>query len=130
VAAYVQLTKAEAAFRVHKSDLQIRPYGINASIAWAHSSRCVFSRMCCGKRWPPAAVRADSGDEPRQIFEEFCDISLIDVILPTPNGVEVHKRCISQPTEHLRILLQRLGMSLPPVVKTGTNVGETSLYPH
>jgi hypothetical protein len=27
--------------------------------------------------------------------------------------VEVRKRCISHPTEHQRILLQRLGMKLP-----------------
>jgi len=41
------------------------------------------------------------------------EISLVDVILPTRQGVEVRKRCISQPTEHQRILLQRLGMKLP-----------------
>ena len=30
------------------------------SIAWAHTSWFVFWPTCCGRRWPPAAVRADS----------------------------------------------------------------------
>ena len=36
--AYVQLTEAEAAFRVHKSDYRSDRSGITASIAWAHTS--------------------------------------------------------------------------------------------
>ena len=47
-------------------------------------------------------------------FKELSDITLVDVVLPTRNGVEIRKRCISQPTEDQRILLQRLGMRLPP----------------
>jgi hypothetical protein len=35
------------------------------------------------------------------------------VILPTRDGLDIRKRCISQPTEHQRILLQRLGLTLP-----------------
>ena len=67
--------------------------------------------------WKTQAARcrqAGLGDESRQIFEELCEISLADVILSTRNGVEVHKHCIGQPTEHLRIVLQRPGMRLPP----------------
>jgi hypothetical protein len=45
--AYVQLTEAEAAFRVHKSDLQIRPVCTTASIAWVHTSWSVFWLTCC-----------------------------------------------------------------------------------
>jgi len=57
------------------------------------------------------------GDEPRQVFDELCEISLVDVVLPTRQGVEVRKRCISQPTEHQRILSQRLGMWLPTALE-------------
>jgi hypothetical protein len=109
----VQLAEAEAAFRVHKSGLQIRPYGITASLARAHSSRCVFWRTCCGRRRFASCRQGGLSDEPRRIFEELCEISLVDVILSTRNSVEVHKRCTSQPTEHQRMLLQRLGMRLP-----------------
>jgi len=111
--AYVQLTEAEAAFRVHKSDLQIRP-------VWHHREHRVgahilvcFLAYVLWKTLAASCRQGGLGDEPRQIFEELCEISLVDVILPTRNGVEVRKRCISQPTEHQRILLQRLGMRLP-----------------
>jgi transposase len=111
--AYVQLTEAEAAFRVHKSDLQIRP-------VWHHREHRVgahilvcFLAYVLWKTLAASCRQAGLGDEPRQVFEELCEISLVDVVLPTRNGLEVRKRCISQPTEHQRILLQRLGMRLP-----------------
>src|SRR6266852_268352 len=111
--AYVQLTEAEAAFRVHKSDLQIRP-------VWHHREHRVgahilvcFLAYVLWKTLAASCQQAGLGDEPRQVFEELSEITLVDVVLPTRNGVEVRKRCISQPTEHQRILLQRLGMRLP-----------------
>jgi transposase len=111
--AYVQLTEAEAAFRVHKSDLQIRP-------VWHHREHRVgahilvcFLAYVLWKTLAASCRQGGLGDEPRQVFEELCEISLVDVVLPTRQGVEVRKRCISHPTEHQRILLQRLGMKLP-----------------
>jgi len=73
----------------------------------------VFSGLC---------VVEDAGSQlpangPRQVFEELSEISLVDVVLPTRSGVELRKRCISQPTEHQRILLQRLGMRLPTALE-------------
>jgi hypothetical protein len=111
--AYVQLTEAEAAFRVHKSDLQIRP-------VWHHREHRVgahilvcFLACVLWKTLAASCQQAGLGDEPRQVFEELSEITLVDVALPTRSGVELRKRCISQPTEHQRILLQRLGMRLP-----------------
>jgi transposase len=111
--AYMQLTEAEAAFRVHKSDLQIRP-------VWHHREHRVgahilvcFLAYVLWKTLAASCHQAGLGHEPRQVFEELSEITLVDVVLPTRQGVEVRKRCISQPTEHQRILLQRLGMRLP-----------------
>ena len=115
--AYVQLTEAEAAFRVHKSDLQIRP-------VWHHREDRVgahilvyFLAYVLWKTLAASCHQAGLGDEPRQVFEELSEITLVDVVLPTRNGVEIRKRCISQPTEHQRILLQRLGMRLPTALE-------------
>lgn len=115
--AYVQLTEAEAAFRVHKSDLQIRP-------VWHHREHRVgahilvcFLAYVLWKTLAATCRQAGLGDEPRQVFEELSEIALVDVVLPTRNGVEIRKRCISQPTEHQRILLQRLGMKLPTALE-------------
>lgn len=115
--AYVQLTEAEAAFRVHKSDLQIRP-------VWHHREQRVgahilvcFLAYVLWKTLAASCRQAGLGDEPRQVFEELSEITLVDVVLPTRNGVEIRKRCISQPTEHQRILLQRLDMRLPTALE-------------
>jgi hypothetical protein len=50
--------------------------------------------------------RAGLSDEPRKVFAEMDKLSLVDVILPTPAGVSIRKRCISRPTDDW-ILQQR-----------------------
>ena len=115
--AYVQLTEAEAAFRVHKSDLQIRPvWHHREDRVGAHILVC-FLAYVLWKTLAASCRQAGLGDEPRQVFKELSEITLVDVLLPTRNGVEIRKRCISQPTEHQRILLQRLGMRLPTALQ-------------
>jgi transposase len=115
--AYVQLTEAEAAFRVHKSDLQIRPvWHHREDRVGAHILVC-FLAYVLWKTLAASCRQAGLGDEPRQVFKELSDITLVDVLLPTRSGVEIRKRCISQPTEHQRILLQRLGMRLPTALQ-------------
>ncbi len=56
---------------------------------------------------------AGLGEEPRKVFAELRQIRLVDVVLPTRSGIELRKRCVSRPTEHQAILLQRLSLSLP-----------------
>ncbi len=111
--AYIQLTEAEAAFRIQKSDLQIRPvWHQRQDRVEAHILVCFLAYVL----WKALAVlcrQAGLGDEPRQVFEALAAITLVDVILPTRNGVALRKRCISQPSEHQQILLQRLGSKLP-----------------
>jgi transposase len=111
--AYIQLTEAEAAFRVHKSDLSIRP-------VWHHKQERVqghilvcFLAYVLWKTLAAMCRQAGLGDEPRQVFGAVSEIALVDVVLPTRNGPVLRKRCISQPTEHQQILLQRLTLKLP-----------------
>ena len=56
---------------------------------------------------------AGLGDEPRRVLDELSKISMVDVVLPTRCGVEIRRRCVTQPTEHQAILIQRLGLRLP-----------------
>jgi hypothetical protein len=115
--AYVQLTEAEAAFRVRKSDLQIgRVWHHREHRVGAHVLVCFLAHVLW-KTLAASCRQAGLGDEPRQVFEELSEIALVALVLPTRNGVEIRKRCISQPTEHQRILLQRLGMSLPTALE-------------
>ena len=66
--------------------------------------------------WKTLAQRcrqAGLGDEPRKVFAELQQIGLVDVVLPTKSGIEIRKRCVTEPTKHQAILLQRLGLQLP-----------------
>jgi hypothetical protein len=111
--AYIQLTEAEAAFRIHKSDLQLRPvWHQKRERVEAHILVC-FLGYVLWKTLGQFCRQAGLGDEPRKVFDEISQIALVDVVLPTRSGVSIRKRCVAKPTEHQTILLQRLGLHLP-----------------
>jgi transposase len=111
--AYIQLTEAEAAFRIHKSDLKIRPiWHQKTERIQAHIFVC-FLAFVLWKTLTQMCKTAGLGDEPRRVFEELSKIRVVDVVLPTRNGQEIRRRCVSRPSEHQSILLQRLGLNLP-----------------
>ncbi len=116
--AYIQLTEAEAAFRIHKSDLRIRPvWHQKQDRVLAHILVC-FLAYVLWKTLARLCERAGLGDEPRRVFKELQEIRVVDVILPTRKGVEIRKRCITKPSEHQQILLDKLGLNLPSRLKT------------
>jgi hypothetical protein len=118
--AYIQLTQAEAAFRIHKTDLSIRPvWHQKKERVQAHILVCFLAYVL----WKTLAMMcraAGLGDEPRQVFDAISQIPMVDVILPTRSGIEIRKRCVARPTEHQAILLQRLGLHLPADQKLTT----------
>src|SRR5690606_1562005 len=111
--AYIQLTDAEAAFRIHKSDLRIRPIWHQCDRrVLAHILVC-FLAYVLWKALQQMVHAAGLGDEPRRVLDELSQINLVDVVLPTRGGAESRRRCITQPTDHQATLLQRLGLRLP-----------------
>ena len=116
--AYMQLTEAEAAFRVQKSDLRLRPiWHQKAKRVQAHILVC-FLAYVVWKTLGQLCERAGLGSEPRQVFAELQRLQMVDVVLPTRGGIDIRKRCVSQPTQHQAILLQRLGLTLPARIET------------
>jgi transposase len=116
--AYIQLTEAEAAFRIHKSDLRVRPvWHQKEDRVLAHILVC-FLAYVLWKTLFQMTKAAGLGDEPRRIFEELGKIRLVDVVLPTRSGAEIRRRCVTRPTEHQAILLQYLGLSLPYQIRS------------
>ena len=110
---YIQLTEAEAAFHIQKSDLQLRPiWHKKPKRVEAHILVC-FLAYVLWKTLAQLCYRAGLGNEPRKVFQELAEVTLVDVLLPTRSGVTIRKRCVSRPTEHQTILLQRLGLELP-----------------
>jgi len=111
--AYIQLTEAEAAFRIHKSDLRIRPvWHQREDRVLAHILVC-FLAYVLWKTLGQMVQAAGLGDEPRRVLEELSQINSVDVVLPTRQGPEIRRRCVTRPTEHQAILLQRLGIQPP-----------------
>jgi len=111
--AYMQLTAAENAFRIHKSELGIRPvWHHKKDRVLAHILVCflayVLWRVLAG--WQ---AKAGLGSSPRTILEEFRRIQSVDVLLPVKDERELRLRCVVQPDKAQRILLQRLGLNLP-----------------
>ena len=116
--AYIQLTQAETAFRIQKSDLKIRPiWHQKEDRVKAHILVC-FLAYVLWKMLGQMCKRAGLGNEPRQIFDEIAQIKVVDVMMPTKQGTTITKRCISQPTKSQSVLLQRLNLHLPQYMKT------------
>ena len=111
--AYIQLTEAEAAFRIHKSDLSIRPiWHTKEERVLAHIFVC-FLAYVLWKTLGQLCDKAGLGSEPRRVLSELSDIRSMDVVLPTRSGPEIRTRCISRPTDHQQILLEKLDLKLP-----------------
>jgi transposase len=111
--AYIQLTEAEAAFRIHKSDLTIRPiWHQKTERVQSHILIC-FLAYVVWKTIGQMCQKAGLGDEPRRIFDEISRIKMIDVILPTRSGTDIRRRCVAQPDKPQAILLHRLDLRLP-----------------
>jgi len=110
---YIQLTDVEAAFRIQKSELGIRPvWHQRADRVQAHILVC-FLAYVLWKTLEQWQRRAGLGQSPRTIFDELRRIQSTDVVLPTEDGRELRLRCIVHPDAAQAALLDRLGLDLP-----------------
>lgn len=112
---YIQLTDAEAAFRIHKSQLSIRPiWHQRADRVQAHILVC-FLAYVLWKTLEQWQSRAGLGNSPRTILEELARIDSTDVVLPTVTTPQrdLRLRCVVRPDRAQAALLDRLGLRLP-----------------
>jgi transposase len=115
--AYIQLTQAEAAFRIQKDQLSIRPiWHQREDRVQAHILVC-FRAFVPWKTLELWQQRAGLGNSPRTLLEEFARIQAHDVILPTNTHGEVRLRCVTQPDAAQAALLDRLGIVLPKRIR-------------
>jgi len=111
--AYIQLTQAEAAFRIQKDQLRVRPiWHQRADRVQAHILVC-FLAFVLWKSLEMWQQRAGLGNSPRTVLEELARIQSHDVVLPTPAHGDIRLRCITQPDAAQAMLLDRLGIVLP-----------------
>ena len=78
---YIQLSEAEAAFRIHKSDPRSVRSGIKQDRIKAHILICFLAYVLWKtlQRWQS---RAGLGDSPRNILSELSRIHSADIVLP------------------------------------------------
>jgi transposase len=112
---YIQLTEAEAAFRVHKSELAMRPiWHHKADRIKAHILIC-FLAYAMWKTLQQWQSRAGLGHSPRTILEELSRITAADIVLPLADdpNCALRIRCVVRPEREQQILLDHLGLQLP-----------------
>ena len=111
--AYIQLTQAEAAFRIQKDQLNVRPiWHQHENRVQAHILVC-FLAFVLWKSLEMWQSRAGLGNSPRTILEELARIQSHDVVLPTATHGQIRLRCVTQPDAAQAALLDRLGLVLP-----------------
>ncbi len=115
---YIQLTEAEWAFRISKDELVIRPiWHQREDRVRAHILVCFLAYVL----WKTLAgwmQRAGLGDAPRTLLEEFAKIKSGDVVLQAQSQDggptrAIRLRCVPEPDAAQKVLLSRLGLTLP-----------------
>jgi transposase len=115
--AYIQLTEAEEAFRIQKSQLGLRPiWHQKEERVQAHILVC-FLAYVLYKTLGLMSQKAGLGNSARKILQEISLIRMVDVVLPTKQGVNIVKRCVVKPTPAQSVLLQRLQLKLPKTIE-------------
>jgi transposase len=126
---YIQLTDAEWAFRITKDELWIRPiWHQKAERVKAHILVC-FLAYVLWKTLAAWMARGGLGDAPRTLVEELARIKSGDVLLParcgkaqTPRTIRL--RCVTTPDEAQKVLLARLGLTLPQRLRRIDEIGQ------
>jgi len=112
---YIQLSQAEAAFRIHKSELSLRPiWHQREDRVQAHILVC-FLAYVLWKTLEQWQSRAGLGNSPRTLLDEIGRIQSTDVVLPLAEDPtrKLRIRCVVRPDKTQAMLLDRLGLRLP-----------------
>lgn len=122
--AYMQLTEAEAAFRIQKDELRLRPvWHQTEERVQAHILVC-FLAYVLRKTLEGWSHRAGLGRSIPTLLEEFARIQSTDVVLPTTDGRTVRLRCVVRPDKAQTILLHHLGLELPQRLRIPKGVAD------
>jgi len=110
---YIQLTEVEAAFRVLKSELSIRPlfhqleHRVKAHILVAFLGYALWVTLKHLLR------RKQSPLTPARVLSLLASVQSADIILPTTDGREIRLRRVTTPSPEQNEVLSTLGITLP-----------------
>jgi transposase len=126
---YMQLTQAEDAFRISKSDLNLRPvFHQKSERVEAHILVCFLS-LALWRTLEQWMRGKQLGNCARQLVKEVATVRSMDVVLPIrdQSSNETHQvrlRVVARPDRPVTELLVRLGLDLPSLPKLVQNVVE------
>jgi transposase len=126
---YMQLSQAEDAFRISKSDLNLRPvYHRKTERVEAHLLVC-FLTLALWRTLEQWMRGKGLGDCARQLVKEVATVRSLDVVLPVKEPEseqtrEMRLRVVARPDRPVAELLVRLGLDLPSAPKLVQNVVE------
>ena len=126
---YMQLTQAEDAFRISKSDLSLRPvFHQKTERVQAHILVCFLS-LALWRTLEMWMHGKGLGNCARQLIKEVATVRSLDVVLPVKETQsqqtrEFRLRVVARPDRPVAELLVRLGLDLPTAPKVMQNVVE------
>lgn len=126
---YMQLTQAEDAFRISKSDLSLRPvFHQKTERVQAHILVCFLS-LALWRTLEMWMHGKGLGNCARQLIKEVATVRSLDVVLPVKEAQsqqtrELRLRMVARPDRPVAQLLVRLGLDLPTAPKVMQNVVE------
>jgi transposase len=126
---YMQLTQAEDAFRISKSDLNLRPvFHHKTERVEAHILVC-FLALALWRTLEQWMRGKHLGNCARQLVKEVATVRSLDVVLPIREQSShetrpVRLRVVARPDRPVAELLVRLGLDLPSIPKLVQNVVE------
>ncbi len=126
---YIQLSQAEDAFRISKSDLSLRPvFHQKTERVEAHILVCFLS-LALWRTLEMWMRGKGLGDCARQLLKEVATVRSMDVVLPIKEDAsqqtrDLRLRVVGRPDRPVAELLVRLGLDLPSAPKQVQNVVE------
>lgn len=129
---YMQLTEAEASFRVLKSELQIRPLfhqkepRVKAHVLvaflgyalWVTLKHLLKHRAAIVPQPSVSGVNNAQPLSPMKALDLLSKLQSADIVLPTTDGREIRIRRVAEPSSEQKSLLHQLGLSLPERLKS------------
>lgn len=110
---YIQLTEVEEAFKNLKGDLALRPIHHQREDRIEAHVFISFLAYCLQVTLRQRLREYATGLTPRSAIEQLSTIQMLDVHLPTTDGRTVVMSRYTQPGKTVKILLEKLKLSLP-----------------
>lgn len=110
---YVQLTQVEAAFKMMKSELGLRPIYHRLELRVEAHILVAFLAYCLAVTLRQRLQALAPGLTPKAVLEKLAAIQMLDVCFPTTDGRRLVMPRYTEPTPEQQILLHTLKLNLP-----------------